>query len=253
MDPTPVPVLLPPLRPATPSVLRYAEAPAEDHADLRSADREMTWRLARANGWGAAGIGGFAALAFATSPWSRPVPSLGVALVPLLGVMAPGLVLLLARDGARAGRRGAVVAALVAGAWLACAWGAGAALLVVAGVRTGGVLSTAAPAAVLGCLLVPAAVLVYYAVRVLALGGRGGWRDKTSGLDVAAPAADEDLWRFAGRIGLLHLAGGAFLTAVGAACLFASVWRPAPPPLPGAAGTPFHGDLHAEDGLPRHQ
>src|SRR4051812_22660712 len=106
----------------------------------------------------------------------------------------------------------------------------------------------AAPLAAVACLLYPAARLAYHAVRVLALGGHAGTRDQTSGLDVAVPATDEDLWRLVAHISLLHLAASAALLASAGVLLALALLRnPLPPPPPAATlpqGSPLEIGRH---------
>jgi hypothetical protein len=249
----------PPSHPAK-GPLPYATSLTDSKADLFSADREMTWRLARANGWAAVGIGALAAVGvcIVQSPIAARFTARDVvaSLAIPAAMMVPGLVLLWVAGRVRGGGRGAVIGALAAGVWLACTWLLLAAGILLAALRGGAgradaLLGAVGPVAALACLLIPAGKLVYHATRVLALGGRAGMRDQTSGLDVAITATDPDLWRLVARVSLLRLAGSCVLLAVAGACLAAAlIQRPPPPPEPAPEGTVFEGDLYASHGVP---
>ena len=244
---------LPPTARRVDTALTYADERTDRQRDLFSADREMTWRLARVNGWAALVLGVLGTLAAFISGMSGGGrwTVFGPVFATLLMMVAPGLVLLLASPRVQGGERGAVAWALAAGAWLACGWGAVALLTFAAnwlsagGLTPGWAYSVVTPVIILALLVFPAAKLVYHAVRVLAYGGRGGTRDRTSGLDTGVDATDQDLWRLVGRISLLRFAGGAMLLALAVACLAFTI-IPAPPeePEPPPAGTPFD-DLYA--------
>jgi hypothetical protein len=250
---------LPPTARRADTALTYADDRTDRQRDLFSADRELTWRLARANGWGALVLGGLAVLGACMAGMAPNSGGGGrwivfaPVLVPLLGMVAPGLVLLSALSRVRGGERGPVVWTLAAGAWLACAWAATAGLSILGSFATSGpLISVVTPVIIVALLVFPAAKLVYHAVRVLAYGGRGGTRDRTSGLDTGVDATDQDLWRLVGRVSLLRLSGGVTLMALAVTCLALTI-IPAPPeePEPPVAGTPV-GDLYAQPyGMPR--
>src|SRR5437763_6835055 len=56
--------LTPPSKPPADAALAYADSLTDSQADLFSADREMTWRLSRANGWAGVAIGALAGVGF---------------------------------------------------------------------------------------------------------------------------------------------------------------------------------------------
>src|SRR4051794_32000844 len=117
----------PPLLRAAQPALTYADADTDRQGDEFSADRELTWRLARANGWGGVGVGALLALGTG-GELSGGVSSSDIRMaiaavaVPLVGILLPGAVLLRAAGSIRGGGRGSVIAALAAAGWLACAW-----------------------------------------------------------------------------------------------------------------------------------
>src|SRR5215218_4454467 len=90
------PLVLPLAPPPGPAgdVLRYAETGLDKAADRRSADREMTWRLARANGFAAVGVGVLACIMYLSAAVSAPGQRLSFVLVPALALVAPGAALL---------------------------------------------------------------------------------------------------------------------------------------------------------------
>src|SRR5437762_253676 len=131
----------------TGDVLRYADTRTDRLADQLSADREMTWRLARANGLAATGMGVVLGLSYLGTIAAGTLDTLGT-LAPLLGLAAPGGALLAALAGIRGGRRRPVITALAAGAWLGCAWAATAVGVLFLGYRAGKVAAYVTPAIV---------------------------------------------------------------------------------------------------------
>jgi len=183
----------------------------------------------------------------------------GVSAILPLGMAVLGGALVWSAGRIRDQGKGAVVVALVAGVLLACLL-LGMVLLFVAGAAAArrDLLAEVTPAVAAACLLLPAGKGVYHAVRVLALGARAGTRDRTSGLDAAVDATDEDVWRLARRVSLLHALGGGLLLPASAALLVPTLMSaPAPPPPEvsrppqGTAYVP--GRYDTSDGLPEEQ
>ena len=99
---------LPPTARRADTALTYADERTDRQRDLFSADREMTWRLARANGWAALVLGVLGTLAAFISGMSGGGrwTVFGPVFATLLMMVAPGLVLLWPRPAYRAGSAG---------------------------------------------------------------------------------------------------------------------------------------------------